>query len=109
MNNQICNVEKKDYLKLIAIWEESVRATHHFLPGKEIQDLRTLILDSYFDTVSLKCVKNLDEKILGFISVADNKIEMLFISPAVQGQGIGTALCQYAIQNMGATQVDVNE
>jgi putative acetyltransferase len=34
---------------------------------------------------------------------------MLFISPNEQGHGIGSALCQYAIQQLGVTQVDVNE
>ena len=31
----ICDVEKKDYAKLIDIWETSVRSTHDFLPEKE--------------------------------------------------------------------------
>jgi len=34
---------------------------------------------------------------------------MLFISPDAQGHGIGSALCQYAIEYLGATKVDVNE
>jgi putative acetyltransferase len=106
---QICNVEKQDYLQLIMIWEESVRATHEFLPEKEIQELKPLILTNYFDAVLLRCSKNTEGQIIGFIGVAEEKIEMLFISPNEQGHGIGSVLCQYAIQQLGATKVDVNE
>lgn len=109
MELQICNVEKDDYLQLIKIWEESVRATHDFLPEKEIEELKPLILNNYFDAVVLKCGKNSKGEILGFIGVADYKIEMLFISPSAQGKGVGTALCHYAMEHLGATKVDVNE
>ena len=34
---------------------------------------------------------------------------MLFISPDYQGQGVGTILCQFAINELGANEVDVNE
>lgn len=109
MKYQICNVAKKDYLELIKIWEEAVRSTHDFLPEEEIQELKPLILNHYFDAVLLRCSKNSEGSVMGFIGIADDKIEMLFISPNEQGQGIGSALCQYATQQLGATKVDVNE
>ncbi|KTD08520.1 GNAT family N-acetyltransferase [Legionella jamestowniensis] len=109
MEHQICNVTKKNYLELIEIWEKAVRATHNFLPENEIKELKPLILNHYFDVVTLHGSKNKEGKIIGFIGVADNKIEMLFISPDVQGQGIGSALCRYAITDFGVTKVDVNE
>ena len=34
---------------------------------------------------------------------------MLFIDDHARGQGLGSVLLQYAITNMGATSVDVNE
>lgn len=37
--------ERGDYQVLIALWEASVRATHHFLPEEEIAPLRELILE----------------------------------------------------------------
>lgn len=105
----ICDAKKSDYLKLIEIWELSVRATHDFLPEEEIGQLKELILNKYFDAVTLKCYKSMPGEILAFCGVADKKIEMLFVAPNVHGQGIGSALCQYAIKHQEATQVDVNE
>ena len=57
----------------------------------------------------IKCFKNTQHEIIGFLGVADQKIEMLFVSPNAQGQGIGSMLCQHAIEHHSATKVDVNE
>jgi putative acetyltransferase len=102
-------VEKADYLKLIEIWESSVRATHDFLVEEDLQALKPLILEQYFDAVELRCAKNTQGEIQGFCGVHDGNIEMLFISPDARGKGIGTMLSANAIQELGASKVDVNE
>jgi putative acetyltransferase len=105
----ITPVTKQDHSELIAIWEASVRATHHFLNNADIESLRPLILDQYFDAVTLQCARNEQGAILGFCGVAENNLEMLFIHPDHFGKGAGKALCRHAIQKMGVTSVDVNE
>lgn len=106
---QIEHTDKSDYSELIQVWEASVRATHDFLKEKNIALLRPLILEQYFDAVELRCVKDNQDKILGFCGVADDKLEMLFVAPESRGQGIGSALCRYAIEELHITTVDVNE
>lgn len=96
------------YPLLIEIWEASVRATHHFLPEENILTLKPLILEHYFDAVELRCAF-LEEQLVGFIGVANENIEMLFIHPNWFRQGVGRALIQYALDNLSATKVDVNE
>lgn len=105
----INKVEKADYLRLLEIWEASVRATHDFLAENDLQQLKPLILEQYFDAVDLRCAKDAEGDILGFCGVHDGNIEMLFISPDARGKGIGAMLARYAIQTQGATKVDVNE
>ncbi|MBE0459784.1 MULTISPECIES: acetyltransferase [Pseudoalteromonas] len=102
-------VEKTDHLQLLAIWEASVRATHDFLAEDDLNELKPLILEQYFDAVDLTCAKNGNGEILGFCGVHDGNIEMLFISPDVRGKGIGALLAAHAIKDQGATKVDVNE
>lgn len=75
-----------DYQALIALWEASVRATHHFLPEEEIATLRELILEHYFDAVALTCARS-EQGIAGFCGVHEGNIEMLFIDPALRGGG----------------------
>lgn len=96
------------YPELIEIWEASVRATHHFLPEENILTLKPLILEHYFDAVELRCAF-LEEQLVGFIGVANENIEMLFIHPNWFRQGVGRALIQYALDNLSASKVDVNE
>ena len=101
--------EKADHLKLIELWEASVRATHDFLAEADLQELKPLILQQYFDAVDLRCVKNENGDIQGFCGVHDGNIEMLFISPDARGNGIGAMLVAHAINEQGALKVDVNE
>ena len=101
-------VNREDYQDLIEVWESSVRATHHFLPEKNILELKPLILQHYFDAVELRCITQ-DGKIAGFIGVADSNIEMLFVNPTYFGQGIGSQLIAYASTHLVASKVDVNE
>ena len=105
----IQEVTKENFQELINVWEASVRATHDFLPEEKIVELKPLILEQYFDAVDLRCFKDSNDKILAFIGVADSNIEMLFVDPDYIGQKIGRKLSEYAIENLGALKVDVNE
>ncbi|MGL6428744.1 MULTISPECIES: acetyltransferase [Aeromonas] len=101
--------QKCDHPTLITIWEASVRASHHFLQEADIAALRPLILEHYFDAVTLNCARVDNGEIVGFIGVAEGSIEMLFVDPGRQGGGVGRLLVADAIHHLGATRVDVNE
>ena len=104
----IDDVSKKDYPRLRAIWESAVRATHSFLSEADIIRMKPM-LDEYFDAVELRCVKDVSGKIQAFCGVAEGNIGMLFVHAYEHGNGFGSALCNYAIENQDASKVDVNE
>jgi putative acetyltransferase len=106
---QIDTTTKAEYLELIEIWESSVRATHYFLNEENISSLKPLILEHYFDAVDLRVAKNNNNKITGFIGVAECNVEMLFISPDSRNKGVGSLLLKNAIETQSANKVDVNE
>ena len=61
-------------------------------------------------TVKLFVHLDKDQKtITGFLGVSEEKIEMLFIHPAKRGEGIGTLLNNFAVEQLGTNRVDVNE
>ncbi len=109
MKYTIQSVKSEDYPELIEVWEASVRATHHFLEESDIEFYKPLILNSYFDALELKCIKNSQNQISGFSGVADHNLEMLFIHPDFRCKGIGTSLLEYSIEHQEVIKVDVNE
>ncbi|MEO2050129.1 MAG: GNAT family N-acetyltransferase [Allomuricauda sp.] len=102
-------VQKSEYETLVDLWEASVRATHHFLKEEDIHYFRPLILNTYLDAVELRCARNMQGKILGFLGVVEQNLEMLFIHPENRGMGIGKKLLDYAIIALQVEKVDVNE
>ena len=104
----IYQAAEEHHPEIINIWEASVRATHHFLTEADIARYKELIKNDYINRVSLYCTRHHD-RITGFIGLRDGMVQMLFIDPAMRGQGIGKRLLQYAINERGINQVDVNE
>ncbi len=46
---------------------------------------------------------------VGFAGVHDDGLEMLFVSDAVRGRGVGSALLAEVVVHQGVARVDVNE
>jgi putative acetyltransferase len=106
---EIDNIDKNEYQEVVELWEASVRATHHFLKEDDIEYFKPLILNTYLDAVELRCIRNDKYEIVGFLGVAEQNLEMLFIHPEYRGKGIGKTLLDYAIDSLKVTKVDVNE
>ena len=104
---QIVKCNKADYTTLSAIWERSVRATHDFFNEDTITEIKAALEPTYFPNVELYAVSH-NGYLTGFIGLRDDMIEMLFIDSDSRGQGYGSSLIEFAI-DQGATKVDVNE
>ncbi len=102
---------------IVSCWRQSVEATHDFLTQADIERIAYYVPDAITSVTHLAvCFKdgskdgsNESNRVIGFIGIEDAMVEMLFIDPAFRGQGIGTALLDYAIQKYNPTFVDVNE
>ena len=104
----ITEASVSDYPTLQAIWARSVKATHDFLAKEDFDYYKEKLISDYFCQVSLYAGKK-EEKIVGFIGLAEDFIEMLFIDPDYQHQGIGKELVCFACQHHQVRRVDVNE
>ena len=98
-----------EYLRVVDVWEASVRATHHFVSEEDIAAFRPMTLAALPRMDALLGVRGDDGHIAGFIGVAGHHVEMLFIHPAWRGQGGGSRLLRHATTALGATTLDVNE
>jgi putative acetyltransferase len=95
--------------QLVEVWEASVRATHDFLSDADVDSLRPLVLPGLLGLEHLLCVRSEGGGVVGFIGVADGKIEALFVHPSWHRVGVGRRLAGHAIDALGARTVDVNE
>lgn len=98
---------QSDYSPLIDIWKRSVVDTHNFL-SKEDYELICSKLPEYFSNVDIY-VYSKDNKIVAFMGVSGNKMEMLFCDPDYFRQGIGSFMVNYAVQFLHIKYIDVNE
>ncbi len=100
-----CNADH--YPALCDIWERSVRASHSFLSEADITQIKEALIPEYFPTVDLFGVRE-NGVLAGFIGVAGDRIEMLFIDSNFMGRGYGSLLIEHALES-GCRYVDVNE
>ena len=95
---------------MLEVWETSVRATHHFLKDGDIGVLKKIIVEKdVFSHISLTCLKDVHNMIIGIMGVSGQNLEMLFIRADFIGHGIGKRLLLHAINRLNITKVDVNE
>lgn len=98
----------QEYAALVDNWRSAVRATHDFLDEADFARIESHLASDYFPAVTLT-VAEVDGAPMGFSGVVDGSLEMLFVSAAARGRGIGSALLAEAVENQSVTRVDVNE
>ena len=94
---------------LLKIWEASVRATHHFLSDAEVLQIKEYVPQALMGVQHLIIAENDTGEPIAFMGTENSQLEMLFLSPAVRGNGIGKQLIQYGIENYDIQEVTVNE
>jgi putative acetyltransferase len=110
MNKQIEIVRYKDIYKdqLVSVWEKSVKATHHFLSPQDFISIKEIVRSIDFNAFEVYCLVEVSE-VIGFIGVLERKVEMLFLDPDHFGQRLGKKLMDFALIELKADKVDVNE
>ncbi|MDK4501372.1 GNAT family N-acetyltransferase [Fusobacterium necrophorum] len=94
---------------LLCVWESSVKATHLFLSHDEVNNIKQYIPKALKSVPILVVAENENGNPLGFMSIADKMLEMLFVSATIRGQRIGKQLLQYGIENYSINKLAVNE
>ena len=92
--------------QLLSLWDASVRATYHFLSDMEIRQIKASALQA---VEHLIIATKESEEPAAFMGVENHRLEMLFLSPAECGKGLGRLLLEYGMQHYGVCEVTVNE
>ena len=108
MDDQIIPLKPQHHDEILQVWAEAVRATHDFMTEDEITAFlphlrRTDIpVDDFYGIFK-------QGQLAGFIGIIGNKVELLFIRPAFQGQGMGRQFLDFAVNKKGIYALDVYE
>ena len=91
------------------IWEDSVRATHLFLSEAEIQEIKAYVLQALTGVSHLLVAERVLGQPVAFMGLEGPRLEMLFLSPAKRGAGLGRQLLEYGILHYHLQELTVNE
>lgn len=108
----IYEVQTRNHLliqNLLAVWEESVQATHLFLSAAEIKQIKEYVPRVLSNATHLIVAEKELNVSIAFMGVTDGRLEMLFLSPSERGKGLGKQLLRFGIQNYGIAELTVNE
>lgn len=95
--------------QLTAIWEDSVRATHLFLSEAKIQTIKAYVPQALTGVSHLLVAERAQGQPVAFMGIEGPRLEMLFLSPAERGAGLGRQLLEYGIRHYHLQELTVNE
>lgn len=95
--------------QLTTIWEDSVRATHLFLSEAEIQTIKAYVPHALTGVSHLLVAEKMPGQPVAFMGLEGPRLEMLFLSPAERGAGLGRQLLEYGIRHYHLQELTVNE
>lgn len=95
--------------QLTTIWEDSVRANHLFLSEAEIQEIKAYVPQALTGVSHLLVAERAQGQPVAFMGIEGPRLEMLFLSPAERGAGLGRQLLEYGIRHYHLQELTVNE
>lgn len=102
-------VTDSDRPRLMEVWEASVRATHDFLSERDLELLIPLARQELAQISPIHCLRDSAGLVYAFMAVDNRQIESLFVAPSHRNSGAGRRLVEYAIAELAADKVEVNE
>lgn len=71
--------------QLLQVWESSVKATHLFLSQNEMENIKEYVPQALKEISFLIIAENESQIPVGFMGIAEQHLEMLFISHEERG------------------------
>jgi len=91
---EIKNLATKDIETVVELWYKTSIIAHDFIPesywAKNKDAMTSIYLPNSETYVAIE-----DEKIVGFISMAENLLAAIFVDNKIQGKGVGKELLNF--------------
>lgn len=100
--------KEQDLEQIINVWDKSSSLAHPFLNSNFVKKVKSDMTNIYIPN-SETWVYEIENSIVGFISMLDNEIAGLFVLPNSHSKGIGTKLVDFIIKKHSTLEVEVFE
>ncbi|MEO1048912.1 MAG: acetyltransferase [Pseudomonadota bacterium] len=97
-----------DAVRIVEIWCTSVDATHDFLSAEDRASIEALVAE-HIPKAELDLLVDEEDPPLAFLKMDGPMIDALFVAGDRLGEGLGSVLLRYALEDHGATTLEVNE
>lgn len=94
--------------QLVCVWKRSVRASHVFLSSADVERIKGYVPQAILAVEHL-VVAFENNTPIAFLGVNESMLEMLFVDADVRRRGIGSALLEYGVSELGIRELTVNE
>ncbi len=101
--------DPQDHERLLQVWRAAVEASHSFLTANDVTWYEAVVAGYLPQIRDLRVAVDETEDVVGFLAQDAGEIHMLFVDPAAQRRGVGTALLDDVASGFGALRLDVNE
>lgn len=98
-----------DVPRALEIWRAAVDATHGFLTPEDRVEIDRMVAEQFLPQADLWLAEDGEGRVLGFLVMAGDEIDALFVDPAVHGRGYGTALVEHALTLSPHVTVEASE
>lgn len=103
---KIRKLETKDIDTVVELWYETSIVAHDFIPANYWKKHKDSMASIYLpNSETYLAIEN--EKIAGFISMAENFLAAIFVDQKVQGKGIGKRLLNFIKEERTSIQLKV--
>ena len=86
-----------------------MRASHLFLSEAEIQEIKAYVPQALTGVSRLLVAERAPGQPVAFMGIEGPRLEMLFLSPAKRGAGLGRQFLEYGILHYDLQKLTVNE
>lgn len=94
--------------ELSEVWEKAVRSSHHFLTEQDLNYYHSRMKNVYLPAVEIYTIKK-QRRIVAFMELSDEMVEMLFVLPSEKGNGYGSPLLDFDLSEKHINKINVNE
>lgn len=101
----IRSAREADLDALTDVWERAASSSHDFMDPDDFAALRPAIRDAYLPSMDVHLAE-LDGRPIAFVGAHGSHVELLYVDPEHQGQGLGVRLLALVGEH-GATSVEV--